>query len=509
MASLLVVVAVVAVVATTAMAADPSAYGLGPDSQRQAGVPHGRVVRGTLVSQIYPDAVHAYAAYVPAQYDPAKAACVMVFQDGGAFVDEHGDWRAPVVFDNLIARGQMPVTVGVFVDPGTLPAAPGAAASPRSVRSYEYDAVTDRYGRFLLDELLPAVAREQHLNLSTSGNDRGIAGLSSGGVCAFTAAWFRPDAFSRVGTFIGSFTDLRGGNAYPDWVRKAQRKPIRVSLQSGEHDMNVFGGTWSVANHDMAAAFTFAGNDHRFDFGTGGHNGKHGGSILPDVLRWLWRGYPEPVGFAGPSHQPVTEIVDDGDRWQLIPSPSTGEGVPDGAEPITLPGGGQYRVGKGGLSWRPGAESTHQTPADRPELVGTTLALAPDHGLLAVGRGVEPAILACRLGADGHPGEAFPFYVRQPMFGQAEVASPVVFDTEARLYAGSRLGVQVFDQAGRVYAILNPPVGVTEPATALAFGGEGRRWLYARFGDQLYRCRTKVVGSPASDAAKPVPPPKL
>jgi gluconolactonase len=173
---------------------------------------------------------------VPEQYRADTPAAVMVFQDGGRFVAEDGRWRVPVVFDSLIHRGDMPVTVGVFVDAGVVPAR-AAEQQPRFNRSFEYDALGDRYARFLLEELLPEVGKG--FNLTGDPNLRAIGGSSSGGICAFTVAWNRPDAFRRVLSFIGSYTGLRAGDTYPTLVRKTEPRPIRVFLQDGSRDLNI------------------------------------------------------------------------------------------------------------------------------------------------------------------------------------------------------------------------------------------------------------------------------
>jgi enterochelin esterase family protein len=222
---------------------------------------------------------------VPAQYDKAKPASVMVFCDGAGFVKPDGQFRAPVVFDNLIAKGEMPVTIGIFLQPGVFPTEqPGA--KPRSNRSFEYDSLGDLYARFLLEEILPAVAKDY--NLSTNPDERAICGNSSGGICAFTVAWERPDAFRKVVSHIGSFTNIRGGHVYPALIRKTDKKPIKVFLQEGSNDLDNQFGNWPLANQDMAAALKFAGYDSKFVMGEGTHNGKHGAAILPDTLRWLW-----------------------------------------------------------------------------------------------------------------------------------------------------------------------------------------------------------------------------
>lgn len=302
--------------ATGLFAAD---YTLGPDSQRRPGVPHGDVTKFTWTSsKIFPGTVRDYWIYVPAQYSSAKPACVMIFQDGGGFVSETGAWRAPIVFDNLIDQKAIPVTIGIFINPGVL-----NALSPnqqnRYNRSYEYDALGDRYARFLIEEILPEAAKKY--NLSPDPNDRAIAGSSSGGIAAFTAAWNRPDAFRRVLSFIGSYTNLRGGDIYPSLIRKMEPKPLRVFLQDGSNDLNIYAGSWYLANQEMASALQFAGYESTFTVGTEGHNSKHGSAILPEALRWLWKDYPKPVSkSAGGQNerQFITSILDPSSDWEVV-----------------------------------------------------------------------------------------------------------------------------------------------------------------------------------------------
>jgi enterochelin esterase family protein len=263
-------------------------YKLGPDSQRQPGVPEGKVTKHTWTSKVFPGTVRDYWVYVPAQYDAKKPACVMVFQDGQGYVNvsDKGQFRTPVVLDNLIHQKKLPVIVGVFINPGTVPATGGGKAA-RSNRSFEYDTLSDQYVRFLEEEILPEVGKG--LNLRQDAAGRAIGGISSGGICAFTAAWERPDLFSKVLSHVGSFTNIRGGDAYPGLIRKTEPKPIRVFLQDGSADLDNLHGNWPLANQAMASALKWAGYDYRFEFGTGGHNGQHGGAILPESLVWLWR----------------------------------------------------------------------------------------------------------------------------------------------------------------------------------------------------------------------------
>jgi enterochelin esterase-like enzyme len=261
-------------------------YTLGPDSMEQPGVPKGKVTKYTWKSEIFPGTVRDYWVYVPAQYDGKEPACVMVFQDGRAYVDPKGSFRVPTVFDNLIHQKDMPVTIGIFINPGEIPAdSPGKR--PQRNRSFEYDTLSDQYARFLEKEILPEVGK--HYKLRDDAKSRAICGISSGGICAFTVAWQRPDLFSKVLSHVGSFTNIRGGHVYPALIRKTEPKPIRVFLQDGSHDLDNEHGNWPLANQQMAAALKFAHYDYKFVFGTEGHNGKHGGAILPDSLRWLWR----------------------------------------------------------------------------------------------------------------------------------------------------------------------------------------------------------------------------
>ena len=262
-------------------------YPLDPDSQRQEGVPVGTVTKHRWESTaFFPGTVRDYWIYVPAQYKADTPAAVMVFQDGGGYVNEKGSFKTPIVFDNLIHKGQMPVTIGIFLNPGVLPAT-AEGAKPRRNRSFEYDSLGSRYASFLLKEILPSVGTQY--NLTEDPGMRAIGGISSGGICAWTVAWERPDAFRKVLSHVGSFTNIRGGHVYPAQIRKAEHKPIRVFLQEGENDLDNLFGSWPLANRQMAAALEFAGYDYKFVMGKGGHNSRHGGAILPESLRWLWQ----------------------------------------------------------------------------------------------------------------------------------------------------------------------------------------------------------------------------
>ncbi|RMF43629.1 MAG: esterase family protein [Planctomycetota bacterium] len=274
--------------------ADDSQYQLGPDSMVKPGVPQGEVTEHVWRSKIFPGTIRRYSVYVPAQYDGSAPAAVMVFQDGHAYVDPQGQFRATTVMDNLIHEGAMPITIGIFIDPGhlskDLPEKRGWRPTPAN-RSFEYDTLSDQYARFLLEEILPEVG--QQYRLTDDPEMRAICGISSGGICAFTVAWERPDAFRKVLSHVGSFVNIRGGHNYPPMIRKGEKKPLRVFLQDGKNDLDNIHGNWPLANQQMAAALKFKGYDYQFVFGEGGHNGIHGGAILPDSLRWLWRDWQD------------------------------------------------------------------------------------------------------------------------------------------------------------------------------------------------------------------------
>src|SRR3954451_22226895 len=260
-------------------------YETHPDSRERADVPKGTVKQmPPWQSKIFDGTKRDWWVYVPAQYRAENPAAVMVFQDGAGPKD-----YVPTVFDNLIARGDIPVLVGIFINPGI-------RADGGANRSFEYDTLSDQYARFLLEEILPEV--EKTVKLRHDAASRGISGSSSGGICAWTVAWERPDGFRKVLSWVGSFTNIasgqsgrEGGHNYEAMIRKTDKKPIRVFLQDGANDLDNNNGNWPLANQQMAKSLAFAGYDYKFVFGPGFHSGKHGRAILPDSLRWLWRDY--------------------------------------------------------------------------------------------------------------------------------------------------------------------------------------------------------------------------
>lgn len=261
-----------------------------PDAVPRDDVPHGSVEKmPAWESKIFPGTTREWAIYVPAQYKKEQPAALMVFQDGHSYQDVKGRWRVPVVFDNLIARGDMPVTIAVFINPGHDP----SKGTPKnrwqaSNRSYEYDSLGDRYARFLLEEIIPEV--EKRYTISRDPEQRAICGASSGGICSFTVGWEHPEAFRKVLSTIGSFTNLRGGNVYPSLIRKTEPKPLRVYLADTSGDIDNQFGSWPWSNKLMHSALAYMGYDVRFDWAEGyAHNADHGGALFPEALKWLWR----------------------------------------------------------------------------------------------------------------------------------------------------------------------------------------------------------------------------
>lgn len=251
-------------------------------------VPAGTVTSGVFeASKVFPGTRRNYSVYVPAQYDDSTPANLMVFMDGRGYVNNKGAFRVPAVFDQLISAGELPVTIAVFVNPGTIKAT-AAHAKDRSNRSFEYDSLGGRYADFLIDEFLPVAL--DGLNIASDPARRAVCGISSSGICAFTVAWERPEEFGKVMSHIGSFTNIRGGWEYPGLIRKSHRepKPIKVYLQDGVDDLSNLHGSWPLGNRDMAAALQFAGYTYKLEMTEGGHTGRFAGEVFPQALKWLW-----------------------------------------------------------------------------------------------------------------------------------------------------------------------------------------------------------------------------
>ena len=268
-----------------ALFAQDSLYKPGPDSYRKEGISKGVVTKYEWQSKLYNN-FREFWVYVPAQYDSTKPAALMIFQDGHSYVNETGDFRVPVVYDNLIHQKKLPVTICLFVNPGHNTKDYPENRFRVSNRADEYDVLDDRYASMLIDEIIPELKKKY--NISNDPKMHGIGGLSSGAICAFTAAWEHPEYFHKVLSQIGSYTNIRGGNNYPSVIRKHKKKDIKIFMQDGSNDLNNEHGDWWLANLEMESALKFKGYEFRFEKGSGSHSGKHGGAILPESLIWLW-----------------------------------------------------------------------------------------------------------------------------------------------------------------------------------------------------------------------------
>ena len=323
------------------------------EAKADAGVAHGEFLQGTITdSRIYPGTENGFQVYVPAQYDPARPACLLVKLDGlGAFEG--------TVLDNLIARKEVPVIIGVGIVPGTIwkdPAGTPRRAAFRFNRSYEFDSLNDHFPDYVLNELLPAVEKlKTHdgraIRLSPSGNDHAVTGGSTGGIGSFTLAWRRPDQFTRVYSVIGTFVSMRGGHEYPALIRKTEPRPMRIFLEDGATDAwNPLFGSWYDANLNMESALRFAGYDLAHAWGTHGHDGRPGQVIFPDVMRWLWRDYPEPVQAGVSQNSTLEEITLPGEGWQKVAQEFHGAAglAADAKGDVYLSDSAIYRIGGDG-----------------------------------------------------------------------------------------------------------------------------------------------------------------
>ena len=399
-------------------------------------------------SSLFPGTTRRYWLFVPEDLDRASPAPSMVFQDGVLY-------DAPHMLVELIAEGAIPPMVGIFVTPGErMPTRDGALR--RANRSFEYDGLGDRYVRHLDEELYPFLEREHDIVLSRAGCDRGITGVSSGGACAFTAAWERPSSFSRVFTGIGSFVGLRGADSYATLIRKMEPKPVRVFVQDGSADNDNFAGDWWMANQSLVRALDFAGWDVRHAFDDGPHNADGATAVFADAMRWLWHDYPDSaVVDPERSRSPVVQFVGPGDPWERCDEPDVAPSV--------------------------------------------ATVLSPDRSLRYEVDPVRPRVHCFAIGRDGEDVDGEDYCYLHVVDGAADRAGrALTVDTTGHIYVTTLLGIQVCEQLGRVHVIIdNPPDGIVD---AITFGRSDRSTLYARCGAQWWKRRTAVTGVLPDDA---------
>lgn len=529
----------------------------------------GEVLEFTLSeSKVFPGTTRKFWVYIPAAYNPERPACLYVHQDGVAN-------NAPEVFDKLIASHEMPVTIGVFVQPGRVKAVtPGAG--DRLNRSFEYDSLSPDYAKFLATELLPAVESKKAsdgraIRLSPHPNDRAIGGHSSGAIAALNAAYHRPDLFNRVFSGIGSYTDIRGGDKFSSLIRKTEPKPLRIFLQDGAQDLNNSYGDWWMANEALERSLVFSGYEVAHAWGEGGHNGKEIAVVFPDAMRFLWKDWPTPVSVPkGP--EAFQKILIPGEDWQLISGgfkflegPATNargelffndiptsktyrlnaQGNPETFVEESGQGNGQafgpngklYAVAAGenklvayhsdgsmeviaegfrgndlvvrndgkiyvtepspngkdpSRVWLVLPDGTAKT-VDSGLKFSNGIALSPDQSLLYVADSRTRWVYSFQIQPDGSLQNKQRFFqLVVPDYADDSGVDGLRVDTDGRLYAATRIGIQVCDPAGRVQCILPMPNG---KVANLAFGGQDNDIIYATCGDKLFKRKVRTHGA--------------
>ena len=529
-----------------------------PATVRNENVVVGEVLKRSFnESKIYPMTSRDYWIYVPAAYDASKPACLFVCLDGVQY-------NAPTVFDNLIATGQMPVTIGVFVNPGVVRDAEGGVI--RYNRSNEFDRTDGTFARFLIEELLPEVERQttadgRAIRLSTDPNDCAIAGSSSGGICAFTAAWARPDRFGRVFSAVGTYVSMRGGNEYQAVIRKTEPKPLRIFLQDGLYDVwNGIFGDWYEANILVESALNFSGYEVAHTWGRGGHSNTHANQIFPDVMRWLWKGWPRSVQVGKSQNDMLLAILPEDGSWARVEGVKVadkmfaygdkivfadGDKVCDaeGREVLRLKANERLigadaealylsnvkneiiRVANGRRAKIATAQSKVEqmvatdnsnyyftcknsvanvdakgamTVVNDDLKCGTSLAIYPNHRLLICNEPNTRWLLSYVIDEQGQlmAGQRF-YWLHNTTGDDSQQVGQMTFDENGNLYVATAMGVQICDQNGRVRAIL--PLPDSAPICSLAFVGTKLYVVNER--GEVYVRELKVAGAQSWQSA--------
>ena len=523
-----------------------------PATVRNEEVAAGEVLKRSFnTSEIYPMTSRDYWIYIPAEYDASKPACLFVCLDGITY-------NAPTVFDNLIATGQMPVTIGVFVSPGVVRDADGGVI--RYNRSNEFDRTDGTFARFLIEELLPEVERQtasdgRPIRLSTDPNDCAIAGSSSGGICAFSAAWARPDRFARVFSAVGTYVSMRGGNEYQAVIRKTEPKRLRIFLQDGLYDVwNGIFGDWYEANILVESALNFSGYEVAHAWGRGGHSNAHADRIFPDVMRWLWKGWPRSIQVGRSQNDMLATILPEEGDWSRIEGANVADKLfvygdkivfADGDKVCDTEGDTQLRLKANERLIGADAEGLYLSnvkndiirvvagrrvkiasaqskveqliatdnlnryfmcensllkvdPKGEVTVVndglkcGSALAIYPNHRLLICNEPNTRWLLSYVLDEQGEPmaGQRF-YWLHNTTGDDSQQVGQMTFDENGNLYVATSMGVQVCDQNGRVRAIL--PLPDSAPIRSLAFVGTKLYVVNER--GEIYVRELKVSGA--------------
>ncbi len=457
----------------------------------------GYIIDGTIEnSQIYPGTKRDFQVFIPKQYDGQSAACLVVGLDGNLF-------NAITVMGNLINSGEMPVCIGIFLQPGTNYHNDGSLA--RYNRSNEFDSTNDRLASFIEKEVIPLVEQMttpdgKPIIISPNPNDRAITGASSSGIAAFTVAWERPDLFRRVYSSVGTFVAMRGGNEYPAIIRKTESKPLRIFLQDGVNDTwNYIFGDWWEQNQLMASALNFAGYELDCKWDRGSHSIYYGTRIYPDAMRWLWRGWPAEVEAGNTMNELLVSLLPEGEQWSEVTPQDDADFPQEVAKAMNLSGiynkqvkdtykelvlynGDSYISTGAGEIFLLKKGSKRAKRLDIIENSGAEIAIYPNNRILVATEKNSNWLISYMIDEDGSLKNGQRFYWLHNTSNHTLIPyGNITFDTLGNLFIATPLGIQICDQNGRVRGILPSPC--SNRIDAICFIGNT---LYAKCGRRLF-----------------------
>lgn len=517
------------------------------------------------VSKIYPGTERNYWLYIPAQYNQNKPTCTMIVQDG---LSRARGWKLSEHLDTLIHEGKIPPVLGIYIDPGRV-ISKDTTNYPRYNRSFEYDALGDRYARFLLEEILPEIKKSY--NISDDTNDRSIAGASSGAICAFNAAWERPNEFRRVFSTIGTYVGLRGADEFHTLVRKTEPKPLRIFLEDGYNDLNIYAGDWYIANQQMLSALTWAGYEVNHAWGEGGHNNDHSLKIIRDALLWLWKDYPTPVQTHTDKYKGLT-ILKNQNGWEEINTNmhiyhidgtasgdlillaqnnkdiinhtksiilfsskhtiqefSTGNQnqllvsmghtiaeVKEGKSQslVTAYGVNNLQYTKSGLYFTTGHaisyfdSQTKKVITSQLNFKPSAFCINTEHSFITILDSTAVLGYSGKINDDGKIDNVQPYIHYHIPYGHSTCA-PInaITDTSNMLYTATNMGVQITDQLGRVNMIIPSPEN--KAISDMCWGGVELNQLYIAAGGKVFRRKLNTKGKLSFESPNRPPVPRM
>lgn len=469
-------------------------------------------------STVYPDTKREYWIYIPADYDSEKPPCLYVAMDGISY-------NAPDILDSLISTGNIPPMIGVFVTAGTFFDENGEVL--RFNRSNEYDKLNDTFSRFLTTDLLPDVKKQftserKPIVFSENPNDRMISGNSSGAICAFTVSWQRPDLFNKVYSGVGTFVPFKGGNEYPALIRKTEPKPIRIFIQDGSADTwNPLFGSWFEYNILMESALNFAGYEVQHEWGNGGHDGIHATKIFPNVMKWLWKDWPNQIKIGKSQNELLNHILDETEDWKYFPLSVIPKEITSNAK------GELFIKDEKGVIYKMDETNTlrqilktnkninlktilHDKKIidiryidffnnnglsdilKKADSLNNRIAFFPNHKLI-VKTESGSSWISSYIVSNGKPTNKQEWYwLHNSDNKNINDIGDICFDSEGYLYVATTMGIQICDHNGRVRGILNSPSNINY---SLCFAGKELNTLYLLSNGKLYKRKLKITGT--------------